>query len=238
MYIHWYELFSSVPILYFMANFVVHTPLQAISPAPHNTLCPNDSSVQGSAQSVSNINLKLPSSTIKNALTAGCLIESSISCSVWTKVQWKCVHCSSRVQVPCHSLKPLGTAHGPRSKLLSVYELSPNLDAIQRSSSHHSIHLNSSNHHTRNCPCEKCQCDASVQILEFLNLSLILVFQDWINQFSRFCRSTNLLHLWNLWISPHSPRSLFCHHSWTITCSVCHCQMMAYCCLLRALQSR
>ena len=122
--IHWYELFSSVPThqsfemhrLFHGQFCCAHSIASDFSSTAQHIVCPNESSVQGSAQSVSNIISKLPSSSIKNALTVGSLIESSISCSVWTKVQWKCVHCSSRVQVPCHSLKPLGTARGTKIK--------------------------------------------------------------------------------------------------------------------------
>ena len=52
----------------------------------------------------------------------------------------------------------------------------PNLPAIKPNSSHHSIHRNSVHHHTKNCSHKNCQWDTSVQLPEFLNLSLISSF--------------------------------------------------------------
>ena len=57
-----------------------------------NIVYTNESSIQRSEQSISVASLKLPSSTIRNALTTGRSIESSISCSLWTKAQSKRVH--------------------------------------------------------------------------------------------------------------------------------------------------
>ena len=63
---------------------------------------------------------------------------------------------------------------------------------------------------------------------EFLHLSLISGSQVRTDQFARFHPWTNLWHLWTfLLICPHSPRSLLCHQSWTMTCFVCLCQMVA-----------
>ena len=52
--------------------------------------------------------------TDKNTLTTGCSIKTS--CSFWTEVQWKCVHCRSCAQVHFHPIKPLRTAHCTKSK--------------------------------------------------------------------------------------------------------------------------
>ena len=110
-------------------------------------------------------------------------MESSISCSIWTKVQLKCVHCSFCVQVHVHPFKPFRTAHGTKIKncqvnvsLRNCHKFHSNLHAIQPNSSHHSIHRNSSHHHTRNCPCKNRHWDTSVQIPVFLNLSRISCF--------------------------------------------------------------
>ena len=67
----------------------------------------SESSIQRSGQTVFIVSLKLPSFTIWDPV-----IESSISYSLWTKVQWKCVHCSSCVQVHLHPFKPLRTNGG------------------------------------------------------------------------------------------------------------------------------
>ena len=45
----------------------------------------SESSVQRSIQTVFVVTLKLPGSTIQNPFTTGSLVESSISCSFWTK---------------------------------------------------------------------------------------------------------------------------------------------------------
>ena len=76
----------------------------------------SESSTQRSEQNVFIVSLKLPRSTIKNPFTAGSPTESTVSCSVWTKVQWDCVHCSSCVQVHLHPFKPLRTAPGTEIK--------------------------------------------------------------------------------------------------------------------------
>ena len=72
----------------------------------------SEPSIQRSEQSVFVISLKLPSSTIKNPFTTGSPIESSISCSFWTKVQRECVDCSSCVHVHFHPFEPLRTTGG------------------------------------------------------------------------------------------------------------------------------
>ena len=72
------------------------------------------SSIQRSEQSVFVLSLGLPSSTIRNPFTTGSPIESSISRSFWTKVQRKCVHCSSCVQFYLHPFKPLRTTRGTK----------------------------------------------------------------------------------------------------------------------------
>ena len=80
----------------------------------HHFVCTSESSIQRSEQSAFVVPLKLPSSTIWNPFTTGSPIESSISCSIWTKVQWECVHCSSFVQVHLHPSKTLRTTRGTK----------------------------------------------------------------------------------------------------------------------------
>ena len=74
-----------------------------------NFVYTSESSIQGSEQSIFVVSLEVPSSSIRNPFTTGSPIESSISCSFWTEVQWECVHCSSCVQVHLHPFKPLRT---------------------------------------------------------------------------------------------------------------------------------
>ena len=58
-------------------------PLHAISAALHkNFVHMSESSIQRSEQSVFIVSFKLPSSTIRNPLTTGSPIESSVSCSI------------------------------------------------------------------------------------------------------------------------------------------------------------
>ena len=52
-----------------------------------NFVLSGESSIQRSEQSVFVVSLELPSSTIRNPFTTGSPTESSISCSLWTKVQ-------------------------------------------------------------------------------------------------------------------------------------------------------
>ena len=121
--------------------------------------------------------------------------------------------------------------------LWNCHKFAPNLRAIQPRSSHHPIHHNSSHHRNKWCPCKNCQSDTSVQIPEFMNLSLISGVQDWINQFSRFHPYTGLCHLWNLgiflWIFrlPYLPYSFLGQHSWAMTCAVCLWRTIACHCL-------
>ena len=77
-----------------------------------NFVYTSESSIQRSEQSVFVASLELPCSTIRNPLTTGSTIESSIPCSFWTEVQWACVHCTSCVQVHLHPFKPLQTTGG------------------------------------------------------------------------------------------------------------------------------
>ena len=76
----------------------------------------SESSVQRSKRPVFVVSFELPSSTIRNPFTTGCSMESSVSCSIWTKVQRACVHCSSCVQVHLHPCKPFRTAHDTKIK--------------------------------------------------------------------------------------------------------------------------
>ena len=201
------EVFSSVPTHqsfemhpHCMANFAAHwnhetavgCQIEILSPfarkfstKPQHIVCTSESSVQRSTQTFFIVTLKLPSSTVRDTLTGGCSIEPPISCSIWTEVQWTCVHRSPCVQVHLHPLKPSSdcSRHQDQNFQLKVslrncHRFDPNLYAIQPNSNHHFIHRNSSHHHTMNCPCENCQYDTSVQIPEFLNLTLIWGFQD------------------------------------------------------------
>ena len=114
----------------------------------------------------------------------------------------------------------------------NCHRFDPDPHATQSHSSHHSIHRNSSHHHTKNCPCRNCQWDTSVQIPRFLKLSLVSDFQDRIGLFSTFYSCTNLCNLGMfLWIFTYSPFCLLCPHSWTMTCPVCLCQMISCRCV-------
>ena len=62
-------------------------------------------------------------------------------------------------------------------------------------------------------PCKNCKWDTSVQIPEFLSLSLISSFQDLRDQFSKFSFVRTF-------------GTVFCQHSGTMICSIylsCHC---------------
>ena len=83
-----------------------------MSSTAQHFVCTNESSIRESEQSVFIVSLELPSSNIRNPFTIGSPIKSSISCSLWTKVQWECVHCSSCVQVHFRPCKPLRTTGG------------------------------------------------------------------------------------------------------------------------------
>ena len=78
-----------------------------------------------------------------------------------------------------------------------------------------------------------CQCSTTVQIPEFVNLSLFSGFSGPINHFSKFYPCTNLWHLWmchGIFRLTYLPCSFLSQHSWTVTCSVCHschCQFVA-----------
>ena len=95
-----------------------------------------------------------------------------------------------------------------KMSLWNCHMFVPNLRAIQPNSSHHSIHHNSghhsnrqdsSHHATKNSPW-----DTSVQIPEFLSLSLISDSQDLRDRLSMCCPCVRLWHLgshfWFVWI--------------------------------------
>ena len=135
--VDWNELFSSVPIhhlskcilmsWFFSVHWTHETTVGSLveilssfardfsSTAQH---CANtsESSVQRSTHTVFIVTLKLPSSTIRDTITTCCSMESSVSCSIWTKVQWACVHCTSCVQVHFRRCEPLRTAQGTEIK--------------------------------------------------------------------------------------------------------------------------
>ena len=134
----WDERFSSVPSHqslemhpHFMTNFALHWKHETTvgshveilssfardcSSIAQHFVCTRESSVQRSTQTVFIETLKLPSSTLKDTLTTGFSKESSISCSIWTKVQSTCVHHSSCVQIHGHPFKQLRATHGTKIK--------------------------------------------------------------------------------------------------------------------------
>ena len=183
------------------------------------------SSVQRSTQTIFIVTLKLPSSTTRDTLATGCSMEIS--------------HRVCSLQLLCPgSFAPIQTASDYSQYqdrnfqviLRSCRKFDPNFHGIHPNSSH-SIHRFSSHHHTRDCSCENFQWDTSLQILEFLSLSLISVFQDLINQFSRFYPCTSLWTLLIfLMIFHYLLYSFLCPHSWTMTCCVCPCQTIACLC--------
>ena len=95
-----------------LTNFVVYPPscprwksshLHAIFAALHKTVCtPMGLQFRNLSNPIFVVPLELPNSTNRNPFTTGNPRESSISCSLGTKVQWECVHCSSCVQVHLH----------------------------------------------------------------------------------------------------------------------------------------
>ena len=163
-------------------------------------VCTSESSVQRSIHTIFIVTLKLPSYTITDTLTTGCSKESSISCSILTKVPWTlCPGSFSPIQPASDYSWHQDQNFQVKMSLRSCHTFDPNLHAIQSSSSDHSIHrIPAIINHTKNW-CGNFQWDTSVQIPEFLSLSLISGFQDLIIQFSRFYPRTNLWHLWNLW---------------------------------------
>ena len=115
-----------------------------------------------------------------------------------------------------------------KMSLRKCHTFVPNLRAIQRNSSHHSIHQKSSHRsirHNSNHRSRKRQWYRHVLIPEFLSLSLISSFQDLGDQFSMFCPCVSLWHLGShfwfvwifLWIFHCFLYSCLCPHSWTMT---------------------
>ena len=91
--------------------------------------------------------LKLASYTITDTLTTGCSKESSISCSILTKVPWTlCPGSFSPIQPASDYSWHQDQNFQVKMSLRSCHTFDPNLHAIQSSSSDHSIHRNS-NHH-------------------------------------------------------------------------------------------
>ena len=123
--------------------------------AAQHFVCTSESSIQRSEQTVFIVSLRLPSSTIWNPFTTGSPTESSISCSIWTKIQWECVHCSSPVSrfIFTHSNR-FGLLVAPRSKPPSEDELAevscvcsqPSCHPTELQSSFHSSKLQPSFH--------------------------------------------------------------------------------------------
>ena len=156
--------------------------------------------------------MKLPSSTIWNPFTTGSPVESSISCSFWTKVQWECVHCSSRVQVHFHPFKPLQILVAQTSKPPSENDLAE-----------------------VSYVCSQPSCRPTELQSSFYSSNLR-------NQLSMFCPCASLWHLGShfwflwffLWMSPCFLYSCLClrmkAHSWTMTCSVCLCHTISCLC--------
>ena len=109
-------------------------------------MCVRESSIQRSGQTVFIVSSKLPSFTIWDPVT-----ESSISCSLWTKVHRKCIDCSSlsrfiftNSQISSHYSKHTNQNFEVRMSLQMCHTFVHNLHAIQQNSSHHSVHPNSS----------------------------------------------------------------------------------------------
>ena len=162
-----------------------------------------ESSIPISEQSVFIVSLELSSSIIKNPFITDSTIESSISSSFWILVQWKCIQCSSFVQIHLQLLKTLRTtvtltfSLPCENELAEVSNVVPNLRVIQQNSSHHSIHRNSSHH-------SKDQWHRHMLIPKFPNLLLISSVQDLRDPFSLFCLWVRLWHFgshfWVLWI--------------------------------------
>ena len=135
---------------HFLTNFAVHKnheptvtspkdPLTSFtsnfSRTAQNFVYTRESSIQRSAQAIFVIALGLPSCTVRNTLTTGRSAESSVSCSIWIKVSWKCVHCSSSPG----SSSPIQTAsdcslHPEKMSLRNRHGVLPNLHASQPSS--------------------------------------------------------------------------------------------------------
>ena len=210
-------------------------------------VCTSESSIQRFEQTVFIVSLQLPSSTIWHPFTTGNPIESSISCSIWTKVQWGMWFTAAPVSRfifhPSQPLRRLLVA--PRSKPPSENELAE----VSYVCSHTFVPSNrtpviipliktpaivpfvkSSSHH------ESMKCQWDMFCADSWVSELISDFE-----FSRPERPVfdvfpcaNLWHLWFLWfflwIFQCSRYSLLCPHSWTVTCSVCLWQTIACLC--------
>ena len=172
-------------------------PLRAISPAPHNTfVCTSESSVQRSAQTVSIVTLKKPSSPrpVRCNLPSRALPGPKFNRNAFTAAP------VSRFISPIQTASDYSWHQHQnfqmKMSLRNYHKFDPNFHAFQLNSSHHSIHRNSSHHQIKNCPCEKCQWIMSVQIPQFMSFSLILVFLELTNHFLRFYSCTNYWHRW------------------------------------------
>ena len=148
----------------------------------------NESSIHRSEQTVFIVFLKLPSSTIKKPLA----VRENLPppSSIWTKMQWECVHCSSFVQNHLHPFKTAPDYSWHRDpnfhmkmSLRNCHTFVHNLRAIQPNSCHHSTQNNFICHDCRHQETNNCQWDTSVQIPVFPSLSLISSFQDLMVQF-------------------------------------------------------
>ena len=112
--IDWNEFILSMPIHQFLkmishslTNFAVNVNHVCTVVSEVKILSSFAREFCASEQSVFVVSLELPSCTIKNPFTTGSPTESSISSSIWTKIQWDCVHGSSCVQVHLHPFGPL-----------------------------------------------------------------------------------------------------------------------------------
>ena len=203
----------------------------------------NESSIKRSEQSVFILSLKLPSSSIRKPFTAGSPIKPSISWSIWTKVQWKCVHCSSCVQVHLHPFRLLRTACGPDIQTSkrkwafgSVMRLFPTFVPSNRTPVM-IPHIESPAivpFFTDPTLVPVSVWGTCLSRFLFRSLSLIPSFQDLRDQLSMCCPRKRLWHLCShfciLWFFPCVLCSYLCPHSWTMTCSVWICQTIACLC--------
>ena len=162
-----------------------------------NFVCTSRSSIQRSEQSVFIVPLQLPSSTTRNPFTTGSPTESSVSSSLWTKVQWECVHFSSCFQ-HFRPFKPPRTTGGTDTQNLQVKmsfaevshvcsqpscptELQSSVPPNSRSRS-----VRQDSVHRESMTCEWCKHVPFALIPEFPSLSLISSFQDLRYQFAMF----------------------------------------------------
>ena len=160
--------------------------------APQQFVYSSESSIQRSEQSVFVVSLE-------NPFTTGSPIESSISCSFWTKVQWE-FRTTAGTDLQTSQVK---------MSLRECHTFVPNLCAIQLNSK-----LQPSFHSSQFQPSFQ-----EVSVGNFCADSCVselasdFEFQDLRDQFSIFCLCVSLRHFWFLWIYPCFLYSCLCPHS-------------------------